>query len=472
MDGSLFFTEYDTEKSELFRREATFKLFGFDLVRSSIDETARDIATWANYGQRRRIAFINAHCVNVAARDPKYKKSLDTAQMLLPDGSGVKIASKICGEKMGHNLNGTDLFIPLCQQAARLGVPIYLLGAKPDIAKKVAKSVQKEVPSIKVAGFRDGFFTKDEEKSVIAEINQSGAGILFVARGVPLQDCWLAENQHRISIPVVLGVGGLFDFFSGNVPRAPKIMRKVGMEWLYRLYQEPVRLFTRYILGNPEFLCRALMSAFSLRAGQAKSNISRFTKRVVDIVGAGLGMIMLAPLLLMIAALIKFDSKGPVLFSQTRIGMDGTPFQIFKFRSMVIDAEDLKQKLRKVNERGSDTSFKMKNDPRITWIGRILRRLSLDELPQLINIIRGDMSIVGPRPPLPDEVANYDKYAMRRLEGKPGLTCIWQVSGRADISFEGQVEMDIHYLKKQSLWLDLKLILLTIPAVLTGRGAY
>ncbi len=195
-------------------------------------------------------------------------------------------------------------------------------------------------------------------------------------------------------------------------------------------------------------------------------------KRALDILGASVALILSSPLLAVLALLIKLTDFGPALFQQSRVGLHGKIFRCYKLRSMVLDAELLKESLAGNNRHDDHRTFKIINDPRITWIGRFLRRTSLDELPQLWNVLMGDMSIVGPRPPVPDEVARYSAVDFRRLEVKPGLTCIWQVSGRSEVPFAQQVQLDIAYIERRSFWFDLKLILWTIPAVLSGRGAY
>lgn len=195
-------------------------------------------------------------------------------------------------------------------------------------------------------------------------------------------------------------------------------------------------------------------------------------KRCIDRVGAGVGMLLLSPFFALVALLIKLESPGPVLFSQTRIGLGGQPFRCWKLRSMYIDAEQRKQELLEQNEMEGGTTFKMKQDPRVTRVGRFIRKASIDELPQLWNVFIGDMSLVGPRPPVPREVAQYTARERLRLFVKPGITCIWQVSGRSDIPFPEQVLLDIEYMQKRSLWTDIKLLLRTLPAVLLARGAY
>jgi exopolysaccharide biosynthesis polyprenyl glycosylphosphotransferase len=195
-------------------------------------------------------------------------------------------------------------------------------------------------------------------------------------------------------------------------------------------------------------------------------------KRLFDIVVSATALFLLSPLFLIVALLIRIDSKGPVFFYQTRIGKQGHEFRFWKFRSMVMDAEQYKDELKKLNKMRCGILFKMEHDPRITRVGRFLRKASIDELPQLWNILKGDMSLVGPRPPLPNEVAQYTPYQRQRLEVTQGLTCIWQISGRSEIAFEQQVEMDLEYIANQSFWYDMVILLKTIPAVLKARGAF
>ncbi len=195
-------------------------------------------------------------------------------------------------------------------------------------------------------------------------------------------------------------------------------------------------------------------------------------KRVLDVAVSLLALIALSPVLLTTILLIKLEDGGPLFFKQNRVGLRGRPFGMWKFRSMVVNADALKDKLLGQNEMKSGVTFKMKDDPRITRVGKWIRKYSIDELPQLINILEGTMSLVGPRPPVPREVAEYSVEDRQRLLVKPGLTCFWQVGGRSDIDFAGQVRLDIAYIRSESIWLDLKMLLLTIPAVLLGKGAY
>lgn len=196
-----------------------------------------------------------------------------------------------------------------------------------------------------------------------------------------------------------------------------------------------------------------------------------FIKRLIDIVGSLLGLILLSPLFCIVAILIKLeDPKGKVFFAQERNGINSKTFKMYKFRSMVNNAEELLQKLQHQNEQ-SGPVFKIKDDPRITKVGKFIRKTSIDELPQLINVLKGDMSLVGPRPPIPHEVEQYTPYQMQRLLVRPGLTCIWQVSGRNNIGFDEWVEMDIEYIKNRSLFLDIKLIFKTVGVLFGDDNA-
>jgi lipopolysaccharide/colanic/teichoic acid biosynthesis glycosyltransferase len=195
-------------------------------------------------------------------------------------------------------------------------------------------------------------------------------------------------------------------------------------------------------------------------------------KRCLDASLAALGLLALLPLFPLLALAIRIDSKGPVLFSQTRVGQGGREFRCWKLRSMYVDAEARKQELIEQNEMAGGVTFKMKRDPRITRIGRFIRKASIDEFPQLWNVLIGDMSLVGPRPAVPGEVAKYTPYERGRLAVKPGITCLWQVSGRSDLPFEQQVALDIDYARRRSIGLDIDILLRTIPAVLFARGAY
>lgn len=195
------------------------------------------------------------------------------------------------------------------------------------------------------------------------------------------------------------------------------------------------------------------------------------TKRAFDIFFSGIFLVALSPLFVLVALLIRMEDGKPVIFEQIRVGQFGRHFKIYKFRSMRPNAEAQLEKLLAKNHHAEGVTFKIKNDPRLTRVGKWLRKFSFDELPQFYNVFKGDMSLVGPRPPLPREVARYSLADRRRLAVKPGITCFWQIGGRANIDFSGQVNLDVQYIEAQSLLTDIKILAKTVPAVLSGKGA-
>ncbi|QLC25201.1 WecB/TagA/CpsF family glycosyltransferase [Parasphingopyxis algicola] len=444
-------------------------LFGLPLLNATRAEAVDAIIEAAASGQRRTVNFVNAHCINVAHRDSHYARILKRSDLILPDGSGLALAAKWSGVGLGDNLNGTDVFPELCESAAEHGLPIFLLGGAPGVAAAAAEEMLERYPMLHIAGCKHGYHDESAMPDVIDMINRSRPAIVLVGLGVPRQEKWIAQYREALSAPVVSGVGGLFDYYSGRIPRAPEAMRRGGMEWVWRFIREPRRLAGRYLAGNPVFLWHAARHAIARRGIAAQAGDG--AKRAIDVTIGSLALAMLAPIMAAIALLIKAEDGGSAFFSQTRIGKNGKPFKMLKFRSMAVDAEARRAALLDQSERDS-VCFKMRNDPRITRVGKWLRRFSLDELPQIYNVVAGDMSLVGPRPALPAEVQSYKNDSWKRLSGRPGITCTWQVSGRANIPFDKQVELDVEYLSSRTLLRDIWLLTKTIPAVVSGRGAY
>ena len=235
--------------------------------------------------------------------------------------------------------------------------------------------------------------------------------------------------------------------------------------------EEFAALMERERISPLRFVGRVARKSY-LWTRKAMIGLNRIAKRQIDVVGSFLLLLICSPLLILVALIIKLNDGGPIFFRQVRVGKNGKAFLVPKFRSMVPSAEHMLEKLAAENHHGDSITFKMKRDPRITPVGGFLRRFSIDEIPQLFCVLQGEMSLVGPRPALPREVANYTQRQRRRLKATPGLTCIWQVSGRGDIPFDQQLRMDLDYIERQNLLLDTKLLLQTVPAVLTGKGAY
>lgn len=297
---------------------------------------------------------------------------------------------------------------------------------------------QKELVGDKVHGSIKIIGTMDDFKSILEE--QTVDEVVF---GAPLKKI---EDVHK------------YIYYAEEMGKNVRVLPDFQIHKI-KYYPQTAKINIEDFLGIPTL---TLTSA-------PKSTNSLLLKTCIDYTGALIGITLLAPVVFIIILLIKMSSKGPLYFSQERSGLNGRRFNLHKFRTMVVNAEELRAELVVDNEMDGPV-FKMKNDPRITWIGRILRKTSLDELPQLFNVLKGEMSLVGPRPPIPAEVQEYKLWQRRRLSMKPGLTCIWQVSGRNDVSFDQWMEMDMEYIDNWSLGLDLKLLLLTVKEVTIGGG--
>lgn len=509
-------------------------LFGITLSNWSMQQLLDEMLQQCSAPQAdmQQYSFVNADCLNISTDNQAYRQSLQQSQHIFADGIGLRLACLSKGQALRANLNGTDMFPRLCQLASKQNLSIFMLGGAQGVAQKAAENMQARYPNLTIAGCHHGYFNRlpqsEESQQVIQAINDSNADILLVAMGAPNQELWLVQNKAQLHCAVGIGVGGLFDFYSERIKRAPLWLRQMGLEWTYRLLQEPRRMWKRYIIGNPLFLYRVwrenrelkkrISSVASSNKATSVSNSSlsdkqltkqlqaklgkaqrydaklpqfdhkhastrrarfdfamrcnKVAKRSLDLIGALTLLLLLMPVFIITALAIKLSSPGPALYSQTRSGLYNRPFTMWKFRSMHIDADQKLAELNQSNEMQGGVIFKMKSDPRVTFIGRLIRKTSIDELPQLWNVVKGDMSLVGPRPPLNSEVEQYSMHQRNRLTVKPGITCIWQVSGRSTIPFEQQVELDIEYIHKQSLMADLWLLLKTIPAVIFARGAY
>ncbi|HEY1216768.1 MAG TPA: sugar transferase, partial [Bryobacteraceae bacterium] len=298
--------------------------------------------------------------------------------------------------------------------------------------------------------------------SSASDVIQTGAGTLpVVGHGREIDDVFEAISDSGATA-VAITAGATFD---------PATLRQLGWQLAARnigMIMAPAltdvagpRIRTQPVAGLP------LIHVTTPKLEGSK----RFLKRSFDIVVSTVLLALLAVPMMLVALVVRLDSKGPAIFRQQRIGRAGAAFEMYKFRSMVADAEARLDSLRAYNE-GSGLLFKMKQDPRITRIGAIIRRYSIDELPQLFNVLRGEMSLVGPRPPLPSEVVGYDDYAHRRLLVQPGITGLWQVSGRSNLSWEDSLRLDLYYVENWSLTQDLLILVRTVRAVASRRGAY
>lgn len=204
------------------------------------------------------IYFINAHCVNIAATDHEYREIVIHNHCNYADGIGMKLAANFFGISLVDNVNGTDLFPLLCRALQESGYSVYLLGAAPERLRNLVQNLKQDYPSLRIAGYHHGYFSHNENQQVIEQIRSCEPDVLLAAMGVPIQEKWIHIYSPQLGVPVMMGVGGLFDFYSGAIPRAPQWMRRIGLEWLYRFYQEPSRLWRRYLIGNMMFLMRVI----------------------------------------------------------------------------------------------------------------------------------------------------------------------------------------------------------------------
>ena len=231
-------------------------ILGHEIDNLTMGDAVDRVVTMMQNDEPMQVCFVNADCVNVAVRDNAYRDVLNDAGLTLADGIGMRLAGKMLGQPVRENVNGTDLFPLVCERLAGSDQGVYLLGGRPEIADRVAIWVEDHHPTLKLCGTHHGYFSAEEEADVLADIAASGAALLLVAFGAPKQEKWIAQHLQATGVQVAMGVGGLFDFYSGNIPRAPQWMREVSVEWVYRFWQEPGRMWKRYLLGNGLFLWR------------------------------------------------------------------------------------------------------------------------------------------------------------------------------------------------------------------------
>jgi N-acetylglucosaminyldiphosphoundecaprenol N-acetyl-beta-D-mannosaminyltransferase len=243
------------------------RLFDLPIDNVTMREAVERIVAQCDRTAPRQVCFVNADCVNLSFKNPAYRRVLQSSWMVLADGIGMKLAGRAFGRDIRENLCGTDVFVGLCQSLAGTGKKLFLLGGRPGVAEGVVSWIERNHPGVRIAGTHHGYFTADQEPDVIRQIAESQADILLVAFGAPRQDQWINGHLAATGVRVALGVGGLFDYYCGRIPRAPLWVREIGMEWLFRVYQEPKRLWKRYFLGNAVFLAR--LAWWKLTARQA-----------------------------------------------------------------------------------------------------------------------------------------------------------------------------------------------------------
>jgi N-acetylglucosaminyldiphosphoundecaprenol N-acetyl-beta-D-mannosaminyltransferase len=247
-------------------RASIVQIHRVPILNVTIDEALDLIEGCIDRGERRSVFFVNAHCINVSAGDAAYRGLLAREDAIVfGDGIGIRIAGWLSRQPLRDNVNGTDLFPLLCQRAAQRGWGLFLLGAQPGVADEAARRITLSYPGLRVAGVRHGYFDEAEADALLRAINASGAHVLLVALGVPGQERWIAAHRESLKVPVAMGVGGLFDYYSGRIPRAPSLLRKASLEWAWRLAMEPGRMWRRYLVGNIAFMGRVLWWSLTRR---------------------------------------------------------------------------------------------------------------------------------------------------------------------------------------------------------------
>lgn len=242
-------------------------VLGVDFLSVSMDEAIELLNGVIAGGDKQTVSFINADCLNISCKDPSYKEILNAQDIVLPDGAGIDIACRMNGERLVANLNGTDLIPKMWEAAPKTGYSFYMLGAAPGVTERMRQNIEQMYPGINIVGNHHGYFDHETEADeIIEKINQCNPNVVLVAFGAPIQEKWIHKNKDKINSNLIIGVGGLFDFYSGDKKRAPKWMRKVGFEWAYRLFLEPGRLWRRYLIGNPLFMLRVIGARRSGRA--------------------------------------------------------------------------------------------------------------------------------------------------------------------------------------------------------------
>ncbi|MCX8507304.1 MAG: sugar transferase [Rhodobacteraceae bacterium] len=390
--------------------------------------------------RRKHVVFVGAQAARLQMRRADYAGALQRADLILSEHARS-------GEAADQPTGSVWLIPELARQAADLGLSAFIYSARPGVAEAMAASLDLLSPGLRIAGLRSGYIGASDSAEAVAQINQSGADILLVAMGSPQRELWLDRHGPQLTARLALGVGDKFTALA------------------CRTFADSLALVgttANSASGQPAAV-RAQRRLRTMR--------KRCTQRLLDVSLSMCVLPVLLPLALLIGLAIKLDSPGPIIFRQTRIGKAGKAFTLYKFRSMQDQAERQLARQTLASDRPG-LCFKARRDPRVTRVGWFLRRLSLDELPQILNVLSGDMAIVGPRPALAKEVAAYPARALGRLATKPGITGLWQVSGRADIGFEQMIDMDLAYSQSRSVLMDLRLIARTFGAVLSGRGAY
>ena len=458
-------------------------------------------ASWIGLGLmtpgNKTLSFVDATILNQCRDDKQAYEMLKRAELLVPRGQALQLQLSTYNVDPQPSAPTQRLYDELLLELeSRQLKTVFLISDKRLVASLVPLLLQR-YPSLRysIETLNDQYHFSTSE--LAGRLQQSESRVVISLLQSPQQERMLSRLNRLMKDQLFIGIGtGLPESIMKLKANESTLGRRMALalrnkrhsillnptQWIgyaarwfeAKLHpQGDTAKLNLAILGS-SWRSRLLRALIALKASSFRMRraLSALVKRTLDLIGVGTGLLLLSPMLIIVALLIKISSPGPIFYSQTRVGLRGKLFRMWKFRSMYTDADKRKAELEAQNEMAGGVLFKMKRDPRITPIGRVIRRLSIDELPQLLNVLTGEMSLVGPRPALPQEVKAYPVLARARLEVKPGLTGLWQISGRSDLPFDKQVLLDTAYVHTQSTTNDIKLIAKTIPAVVSGKGAY
>ena len=435
------------------------------------------------------VSFIDAAGLSMANEQADLKQAFSSVDLLIPRGRGINVSMNLINRGQMPSANSSSLYRELLLSLEAFEKPVILFTDNKKAAHKTELEITKLYPNLNLQiTICDTQYDKSTQWFLDKIKEKNPSSVLF-ALETPLQERLMSRVKSKCEVPLLVTLGhplfdAIFEVSEGfNLSRlrhsvlfSPMRFFKTFVGTLYKIPNSDEKRNSRINTILRQWGWSTRIKRLSIRTKSSlwllRCKMQSILKRSIDLLGAGLGLLLLLPLLIPVAVGIKVTSPGPLFYSQVRVGHRGKLFRMWKFRSMYIDADARKAALMEQNESSDGVIFKMKKDPRITPIGRIIRRLSIDELPQLYNVLIGDMSLVGPRPALEAEVAQYPVLARARLEAMPGLTGLWQISGRSDLPFDKQVLLDTAYVNQQSAMNDVKLIAKTIPAVVSGKGAY
>lgn len=451
-----------TNNNEMQAPQVMPMAFGLELYNSDKDLTfvAKELTHESgNY------TFVSANTWIAAHKDERIRMLFEKSKRIFADGVGTVIASKLHSGVGPTRIPGPDFAHAALKEWK--DIPMVFIGGSPATIKKIIKRFGLSRATHIEYGFCDP--TPEYVESILLQVKRGPLGpkIVWLGFGCPRQELFAYYAMGKLKGKKVLTVGAAFDFLSEEKKRAPQLFRKFGMEWSYRLCQEPKRLFKRYVWGNAYLLYITMVYMM-----KHQNRYYEPFKRFLDAIASSFLLVLTSPLLFLAGLGILLIDGRPIIYTQLRMGKNKIPFNFYKFRTMHNGSENLQNALEEQNEMEGGIIFKIEKDPRITKFGRLLRRWSIDELPQLVNVLQGKMSLVGPRPPIVRETKKYSKEQMEKFVVTPGITGIWQVSGRSLLPFKEQVNLDLKYIKERSLLLDLKILLKTIPTIISGKGAY